>query len=157
MSADGEKWVNIVEPNEISMYNYTVMGLAVTSHMDAGTPCTAEFSNVSLEGVESSLVLSEDVGLQKNEPENVYVRLEDNSEEKATANYEDDPNGNLVTIWNHWKLFSTPLSDFTADNSAIDLTQIKKIVIGVGPNNGQKASEGKLYVDDVRLTLPANQ
>jgi hypothetical protein len=151
MSADGEKWVNIVEPNEISMYNYTVMGLAVTSHMDAGIPCTAEFSNVSLEGVESSLVLSEDVGLPKNEPENVYVRLEDNNSQTATANYEDDPNGTLVTVWNHWKLFSTPLSAFTD----VDLTQIKKIVIGVGPNNGQTASEGKLYVDDVRLAISA--
>jgi hypothetical protein len=152
MSADGEKWVNIVEPNDISMYNYTVMGLAVTSHVDAGTACTAEFVNVSLEQVTSSLDVSVDIGLPKNEPENVYVRLEDNNGMKATANYEDDPNGTLIEEDDEYKLFSAPLSAFTG----IDLTRIKKIVIGVGPNNGQAASEGKLYVDDVRLTLPAN-
>jgi hypothetical protein len=150
MSADGQDWVNIVEPNDISMYNYTVMGLAVSSHVDAGTACTAEFANVSLEGVTDSLDVSVDIGLPKNEPENVYVRLEDNNGASATANYEDDPNGTLIEEYGEYKLFSTPLSAF----AGLDLTQIKKIVIGVGSNNGQAGTTGKLYVDDVRLTLP---
>jgi hypothetical protein len=160
MSADGVKWDPVAEPNYISMINYTVGGLAVTSHEDAGTPCTAVFSNVSLEGTTSSIDTSMDIGLPKNEPENMYVRLEDNNGEKATAHYDDDPNGPIHVLdedgmaWEEWKLFSTPLSDFTDANSVIDLTQIKKIVIGVG-TAGQRASlEGQVWVDDVRLTLP---
>jgi hypothetical protein len=52
-----------------------------------------------------------------------------------------------------WKLFSIPLSEFSS--AGVDLTQIKKMVIGIG--DGQSVGEGKIYVDDVRLTLPANQ
>jgi hypothetical protein len=152
MSADGENWEQIGEPNDISMYNYTVMGLVVTSHRNAGVPCTAVLSDVKLEiagDTNYTLNASDNVGLEKNDPADIYVRLEDSSGQTDTAHYEDDPNGVFVDPYDiQWKLFSIPLSEF----DEVDLTQIEKMVIGIG--NGQAGGAGKIYVDDVRLTLP---
>jgi hypothetical protein len=157
MSADGENWEQIGEPNEVQMYNYTAMGLVVTSHRNAGIPCTAVLSDVKLDiGGDTNYTLnaSDNIGLEKNDPANIYVRLEDSSGITKTVNYEDDPNGVFVDPYDvQWKLFSIPLSEFSS--AGVDLTQIKKMVIGIG--DGQSVGEGKIYVDDVRLTLPANQ
>jgi hypothetical protein len=152
MSADGQNWVNIGEPVNISMINYTVCGLAVTSHENAGIPCTAVFEDVKVEveGEEGFTVdKSVDVGLEKNDPADIYVRLEDTNGASATAYYDDNPNGVFVDPEDiEWKLFSIPLSEF----AGVDLTQISKMVIGIG--DGQSVGQGKIYVDDVRLTLP---
>jgi hypothetical protein len=79
------------------------------------------------------------------------VRLEDTNGASATAYYDDNPNGVFVDPEDdplEWKLCSIPLSEF----AGVDLTQISKMVIGIG--DGQSVGQGKIYVDDVRLTLP---
>jgi hypothetical protein len=127
----------------------------VTSHRNAGVPCTAVLSDVKLDiGGDTSYTLnaSANIGLEKNDPANIYVRLEDNNGASATVNYDDDPNGVFVVdaydaSVDPWRHFSIPLSEF----AGVDLTQISKMVIGIG--DGQSVGQGRLFVDDVRLTL----
>jgi len=150
ISADGQNWelIENEDPIAIPMYTDVYIGLVVTSHVNAGTPCTAVFSNVEVTGTASSeFTESVDVGLPVNDPANLYVRLEDGSGATATVNHPDDPNAVLNS---EYVPFSIPLSEFS--DQGLDLTQVGKMVIGVG--DGEASGFGKLFVDDIRLTLP---
>jgi hypothetical protein len=144
MSADGQKWVDINEPVYISMVDFVYAGLAVSSHVDAGTPCEAVFSDVQIQGTDSTLDVSQDIGLLINDPAALYVTIEDASEQKVKVNHADDPNAVITQAeWVQWLI---PLSEL---ESQVDLTQVKKMIIGIG--DGQTTGEGKLYVDDIYI------
>jgi len=50
--------------------------------------------------------------------------------------------------WEQWQI---PLSQFTS--VGVDLSAVKKVVIGVGDRNTPKTwGVGKLYIDDIRVT-----
>jgi hypothetical protein len=74
----------------------------------------------------------------------VYVTIEDSAGKSATVT---NPDAALVTtgIYSDWKV---PLSDF----AGVDLTQVKKMYIGVGDRKAPAAGgAGKIYVDDIRV------
>ena len=50
--------------------------------------------------------------------------------------------------WEQWQI---PLSQFTS--AGVNLSAVKKVVIGVGDRNSPKTGgAGKLYIDDIRVT-----
>jgi len=149
-SANGNTWEPFGDNStvSISMFDDVYIGLAVTSHVDAGTPNTAVFSNVAVEGTAGNVFTdSVDVGLSVNDPADLYVTIVDGSNVAATYNHPDNPDAVLNY---EWLPFSIPLSAFS--NGGVDLTQVKTMIIGIGDE--QPGGAGKLYVDDIRLSLP---
>ena len=73
----------------------------------------------------------------------VYVTVEDSAGNSATVT---NPDASVMTtgIWVDWMV---PLSDF----AGVDLTQVKKMYLGVGDRAAPAAGgTGKIYVDDIR-------
>ena len=59
----------------------------------------------------------------------------------------DDPEAAMVRSWTQWRI---PLQAFT--DKGINLTNVDKLVIGLGSKGGAAVSgSGVLYVDDIRL------
>ena len=145
-SADRQTWNPVGDDSTLylPMVNAYV-GLAVTSHVDANTPCTAVFLNVEVTGTASeTFTTSADIGLPINDPADLYVAIEDaTGAVQAVYPHENNPNAVLVNDWIEWLIPLTAFSD------QIDLTQVKKMIIGVGDK--QPGGKGKLYIDDIRL------
>ncbi len=147
-SADDQTWDYVGDNSSISipMFGDVYVGLAVTSRVDANTPCTAVFSNVEVTGTAgTTFTVSGDIGLPINDPADLYVAIEDaTGAVKALYPHEDNPHAVLVQDWVEWLI---PLSAFS--DQGIDLTQVRKMIIGVGDK--QPGGKGKLYIDDIRL------
>jgi hypothetical protein len=148
-SPDGQNWTQFALKS--ATMNFPIyVGLAVTSHV-AYTPAKAVFSNVSFPDTAASVTTDawadEDIGIQSNYPEKLYVVLND----KGVA-YTDDPNSTMVTTWTEWRV---PLQQFA--DQGVDLTHVDTITIGVGDKRHDATSPGGpglLYIDDVRLYRP---
>ncbi len=88
-------------------------------------------------------------GITGNEPDQLYLILEDDTGNSATVNH-DDPNSVLNTDWQQWAVDLGIFAD-----AGVDLTAVKKVFIGVGDRNGSAdGGKGFLYVDDIRLYPP---
>jgi hypothetical protein len=141
--SDATAWEMLGTVN-ISMPTNVRIGLAVTSH-DVNAPCTAEFSGVTLTGSFTGAWQAQDVGIG-NAPEPLYVSLWDAANENAVVPH-DDPAATIISTWTRWDI---PLTSFTE----VNLRAIKKLSVGIGDRaNSTHASEGDLYVDDIRLYL----
>ncbi len=120
------------------------VGLCLTSHTINAT-CTAEFSNVANPGTGDWK--SQDIGIESNVPEQLYVLLQDAAGNSAVVKH-PDPASSAIGTWTPWDI---PLTIFTG----INLQTIKKLSIGVGDrDNPQRGGSGVLYIDDIRLYLP---
>jgi hypothetical protein len=149
-SANGVNWVP-VESGDLqdpSTWNVLMnpdvhVGLAVTAHDDQAT-CEATFSNVTV-NPPGLFTQSQDVGIGSNTPAPLYLRLEDDAGTPSTVYHEDGSDAVLNPDWQVWAI---SLEDFQADG--VDVTAVKKIVIGVGDkDNPQPGGPGKLFVDDI--------
>jgi len=151
MSANGQSWESIMSNSLVSlaMFNQVTIGLAVSSHVDAGTGCRALMSNVTVTGAATSTFSTLDIGLPTNGPDDLYVTVQSAGGGTATIPHPDNPEAVLNSDWFQWTI---PLSDLS--NQGVDLTRIQKMIIGVG--NKQPGSFGKLYIDDIRL-YPAEE
>jgi len=79
-----------------------------------------------------------------NDAEPLYIMLEDNTGRSQIEKH-PDPDAVLTVDWLEWLI---PLSAF----DSLDLTNIKKVTIGVGDrDNAQAGGAGKIYLDDIRL------
>jgi hypothetical protein len=77
----------------------------------------------------------------------LYVALEDSGGKTGTVSYGDDT-AVQSEQWLEWKI---PLSRFTGVNAA----KVKKMRIGMGDQaNPQQGGTGRIYVDDIRVTMP---
>lgn len=144
-SADGATWERF-NLTQVSMSTPMYIGLAVTSH-DAALTCEAKFSNVSFPDTNVDMQWTDqDIGMLSNEPEPMYVILDDSAQV-----YHDDPNATLINDWTEWII---PLQEFV--NQGIDLTGVNSIGIGFGDkdNPQQDGGSGTMYFDDIRLYLP---
>ncbi len=146
--ADG----SIAEPDEedwqlIDYANITTgldwyIGLCVSSHTEAAL-CTAEFSDVNMTGTISGDWTSQDIGIQSNEGEPMYVVLQD-SDSNAIV-YHDDSNATQIATWTEWRILLDEFVD-------VNLKDVQKIYIGIGdPCSG---GTGTVYFDDIRLRAP---
>jgi regulation of enolase protein 1 (concanavalin A-like superfamily) len=141
-SSNGNNWQplsSITMPMLTDVY----IGLCLTSH-NATAKGSANFSNVSIDGTVTGDWQSQDIGIESNDAEPVYIVLQDSSGNSATVRH---PNSSATTIsaWTQWNI---PLTDFTGVNAQ----SVKKMVIGVGDRaDTQPGGSGTLYVDDIRL------
>jgi len=82
-----------------------------------------------------------------NDPETLYVALEDSLGQVRVATH-PDPEALQIPTWRQWNI---ALQQF----SGVNLASIKKLYIGVGNrNNPQMGGSGKLYFDDIRIYPP---
>ncbi len=145
-SSDGSTWTEVQDVwlNIPDMTLPVYVGLAVTAH-NASAVVTAEFSNVSISGGTPSAWDNQDVGIYSNIGAlPLYITLEDDSAVSHTITH-TDPNIVLQPSWQAWNI---ALSDFTD----VDLANIKKITLGVGP--ADPCGIGTVYVDDILLYPP---
>jgi hypothetical protein len=147
-SANGTNWVTL-GTIDIAMLSEVYIGLCLTSH-DAATTCTAEFSDVNISGTVAGNWQSQDIGIQSNIGEQLYVALQDSAGNSAVVT-NPDPAATTLSVYTQW---SIPLADFVN----VNLRSIKKMSIGVGNRaNTQPGSAGDLYIDDIGLYLSAGQ
>jgi regulation of enolase protein 1 (concanavalin A-like superfamily) len=155
-SSDGKAWtdVTVTPAVTITMPSSVLIGLAVSSHL-TGSACGASFSNVSTSGNVSGQWQTAEIGvaqLQGNTPETFYVAVQDSSGKTAVVS-NPDPTIIATGTWQQW---SIPLSQLTS--SGVNVSSIKKMMVGVGDRNSPKAGGiGKLYIDDIRLTRVTTQ
>jgi hypothetical protein len=130
----------------ITMTMPIYIGLTVTSH-DVTKVCEARFSNVSFPNnatLTAQAWTDIDIGIISNENEPMYVAV------NGVAIYHENPNAALIDVWTNW---SIPLKKFS--DIGVDLTRVNSFGIGLGNKSNQQAgSQGKIYIDDIRLYVP---
>jgi len=133
----------------VTMLQNVYVGLCLAGG-NADVTCTADFSDVSMTGTVTGPWQSQDIGIESNTPEGLYIGLED-SAANITVIKHTDPAATTTDTWTEW---SIPLADFTGVNPQA----IKKIVIGVGDrDNPQLGGAGDLYIDDVGVSFPSEE
>jgi hypothetical protein len=124
------------------------VGLALTSH-DAALTCEAVFSNVTITGNVGVAWTNQDIGIQSNDPEPMYVAIANSAGAPAVV-YHDDADAAQIGTWTEWNI---DLKEF--QDKGINLTDVNSIAIGFGNrNNPQAGGAGKMYFDDIRLYRP---
>jgi len=151
VSPDGATWEPIIDADgstrEITMIGSVYIGLALTSH-NAGAVTVAEYSGVQTSGGVSGQWQVAEVGVDhpENDVADLYVRLQDTSGRSATVRY---PEGAVVRDWTEWKI---SLADF----AGVNLSAVKKMVLGVGnPNAPAPDGSGVVFYDDITVVKPA--
>jgi len=149
-STNGTTWTSMSwNPQNISMSSNIYIGLALTSH-NAGVTCEAKFSNVTITGTVSQQWTNQDIGIESNAAEPLYVAVSNSAGTPAVVVH-DDPTAATIDTWTEWVI---PLSAF-ADQGII-LTGVDKIAIGLGTRGNMTVpgGSGKMYFDDIRLYQP---
>jgi hypothetical protein len=142
-STDGTHWTPMAwNPQAIVLTGDVLIGLAVTSHV-AGNPAVAEFSDVktssNVTGPWQVAVVG--AGAQPaNSRADLYVVVQDDKNNTATAEY---PDGAVVENFTPWNI---PLASLTG----VDASAITRMTIGVGkPTNSPADGTGLVYIDDI--------
>jgi regulation of enolase protein 1 (concanavalin A-like superfamily) len=145
-SANGTSWTTIGSPLSITILSDVYVGLCLTSY-NASAACTAEFSDLNITGTVAGDWQSQDIGLDNNSPEQLYIALQDNTNNSAVVKH-SDPAATTIDTWTQWTI---SLTSFTG----INLQAIKKLSIGVGDRaNPALGGAGDLYIDDIGLSFP---
>jgi hypothetical protein len=147
-STDGSSWVPVEGSTmeTIAMTATVYVGLALTSH-DAALTCEATFSNVAITGTVAGQWASQDIGIQSNDAEPMYVAIANNTGQPAVV-YHDDQDAAQIDEWTQWNI---DLNDF----AGINLADVNSIAIGFGDRNSpQTGGSGKMYFDDIVLYRP---
>jgi hypothetical protein len=120
--------------------------LALTAH-DAALTCQAVFSNVTTTGNVTGQWAHQDIGINSNDAEPLYVAVSNSAGNPAIV-INDDPAAAQIDAWTEWVI---PLSDFS--DQGINLTNVDKIAIGLGTrgNTTVAGGSGKMFFDDIRL------
>ena len=145
----GVNWMSMAgNPHRIRMQTDCTIGLAVTSH-NPGSAAVAEFSAVSAKGGVSGAWQVETVGVDmpSNDSAPFYVAVEDHAGRSRRVTH-PDPAAVLAMTFQEWQI---PLSEF----SALDLSNIKNLTMGVGDrDNAQADGMGRIYIDNIRVGKP---
>jgi regulation of enolase protein 1 (concanavalin A-like superfamily) len=143
-SDNGTTWTTLGSV-DMPMLLDTYIGLCLTSH-NVDATCTAEFSDVTTDGTGDWK--SQDIGIESNTAEQLYVVLQDSAGNSAVVT-NPDPAATTVSVYTQW---SIPLTDF----ANVNLQAVTKMSIGVGDRaNTQPGSAGDLYIDDIGLSIPS--
>jgi hypothetical protein len=149
-SANGSTWTPMTwNPQNISMSATVYIGLALTSHNNNAI-CEAKFSNVTTTGNVTGQWTNQDVGIESNDAEPLYVAVSNSTGNPAVV-FNDDPVAAQIDTWTEWII---PLSAFA--DQGINLTNVDRIAIGLGTrgNITTPGGKGKMYIDDIRLYQP---
>jgi hypothetical protein len=146
-SANGSTWQQMSwNPLNISMSSNVYVGLALTSH-NTGVTCEATFSNVTITGTVGQQWANQDIGIDSNAAEPLYVAVSNSTGTPAVVVH-DDPAAATIDTWTEWVI---PLSAFA--DQGIVLTNVDRIAIGLGTQGNMTVpgGSGKMYIDDIRL------
>ena len=145
-SSNGYTWQALGASQNIQMNRDVYIGFALTSH-DADLTCRAVFSDVTITGTVGSQWTNQDIGIESNDPEPMYVAISNIDGEPAVV-YNEDPNAATMDSWAEWRI---PLQTFA--DKGIDLTDVDRIAIGFGTkgNTITPGGSGKMFFDDIRL------
>ena len=149
-SSNGSTWQQMSwGAQNISMGSNIYIGLAVTSHNAAAT-CEGKFSNVTITGTAGAQWTSQDIGIESNATEPLYVAVSNSTGTPAVV-VNDDPAAANIDTWTEWVI---PLSAFA--DQGIVLTNVDRIAIGLGTQGNMTipGGSGKMYLDDIRLYQP---
>ncbi|MHC4435960.1 MAG: LamG-like jellyroll fold domain-containing protein [Planctomycetota bacterium] len=149
-SVNGSTWQTMSwNPQFITMSSNVYVGLALTSH-DAAATCEAKFSNVTITGNVSGQWTNQDIGIESNAAEPLYVAVSNSAGTPAVVVH-DDSNAATIDTWTEWVI---PLQDFA--DQGIVLTDVTSIAIGLGTQGNMTVpgGSGKIYIDDIRLYQP---
>ena len=150
-STNGSTWemVENSAPQNILMNSNTYVGLAVTSH-NASLPYEAKFSNVQITGTVGPQWMHQDIGINSNVAEPMYVALSNGTGTPAVV-YHDDSSAATIDIWTEWTIDLQKFAD-----QGLDLTNVDKIALGLGSKGNVPATggTGTIYFDDIRLYRP---
>jgi len=151
-STNGSTWTMQGAPENIQMSSNVYIGLAVTSH-DAAQTCQVVFSNVTTTGTVSPQWVNQDIGIESNAAEPLYVAVSNSAGAPAVVVH-DDPAAANIDTWTEWII---PLSAFA--DQGINLSNVDEIAIGLGTRGNMTvpSGSGKLFIDDIRLTKPASE
>jgi len=146
-SSDGVTWRSMFwNPQNISMNANVYIGLALTSH-DAALTCQAVLSNVTINGSAVTQWANQDIGIESNATEPLYVAVSNSTGAPAVL-YHNDPGAANVETWTEWPI---PLQDLV--DLGLNLADVDRIAIGIGTrgNTTIPGGLGKMYFDDIRL------
>ena len=145
-STNGTTWTMQGLPENIPMGSNVFVGLALTSH-DAALTCEAVFTNVTTTGNVTGQWTNQDIGIESNDAESLYVAVSNSTGNPAIVVH-DDPAAAQVDTWTEWVI---PLSAFA--DQGIDLTNVDRIAIGLGTKGNMTVpgGAGKMFFDDIRL------
>jgi hypothetical protein len=149
-SSNGTTWTSMSwNPQNITMTSNVYMGLAVTSH-NSGATCTARFSNFRTTGTVSGQWAHQDIGIDSNAAEPLYVAVSNSAGNPAIVVL-DDPAAANINTWTEWVI---PLQAFA--DQGINLTDVDRIAVGLGTKGNMTVpgGSGKMYFDDIRLNRP---
>ena len=86
-------------------------------------------------------------GQETNNPNVLYVGIQDAAGKKAVLNHPGGADVVLATSWIEWV---TNLQDAAAQG--VDLARVKTLYLGVGDqNNPTQRGAGLVYIDDIRV------
>jgi len=140
----------------VDMGDAVYTGLCLTSH-NAAQLCKAEFSKIQFTADEpqgswfTGFWDSRDIGIISNDPELMYLALEDTSANVGVVYYDTngtpDPNAVLIETWTPWNI---DLNDPNFD--VVDKSNVNKLYIGFGNRDTPTpGGSGVVYFDDIRL------
>ena len=131
------------------MSSNVYIGLAVTSH-DAALTCQAVFTNVTITGTVGTQWANQDIGIESNAAEPLYVAVSNSAGSPAVVVH-DDPAAAYIVTWTEWVI---PLQAFA--DQGINLTNVDRIAIGLGTQGNMTVpgGSGKMYIDDISLYRP---
>jgi hypothetical protein len=145
-SANGSTWQMLGQPIPFQMASNAFIGLAVTAH-DVTATCEAKSSNVTITGNAGSLWSSQDIGIESNDAEPMYVAVA-NSAGNPVVVVHDNPDAALIDTWTEWVI---PLQTFV--DQGINLIDVDSVAIGVGAkgSTATPGGAGTVFIDDIRL------
>jgi len=85
-------------------------------------------------------------GQQTNNPDMLYVGIQDAAGKKVILNHPDGVDAVLATSWTEWVI---NLRDVAAQG--VNLARVKTLYLGVGDNTNPANAAGLVFIDTVRL------
>jgi len=149
-SIDGIAWEAMGTTDQpVTIDTNAYIGLALTSH-NVAQAGQAVFTNVTTTGNITGQWKNQDIGINSNAAEPLYVALSNSAGIPAVFVHED-PNAAQIDTWTEWVI---PLQAFA--DQGIVLTNVDRIAIGLGTkgNITIPGGSGKMYFDDIRLYRP---
>jgi hypothetical protein len=149
---DGGEWQELARTSGF-FFDPAYIGLAMTSHNSSEVNTTV-FSNVAVDGTPLTLTDADykEIGVPFNTPTPLYIVVKDEAGNQAKVEYvPDDPAVSPTNIpdWTEWLI---PLSELATQNSALDLTKIKHLTLGIGPEaDADPEGAGMMLYDDIRI------
>ncbi|MCP4250296.1 MAG: hypothetical protein GY778_24905, partial [bacterium] len=137
-SANGTTWTPIAGsvPTNIPMASEVYVGLALTSH-NAAEMAEAKLSNVTITGTVGPQWMHQDVGIQSNAAEPLYVAL-CNSTGAPVVLAHGDADASVTDVWTEWTIDLQAFAD-----QGLNVADVDKIAIGLGTQGDPAAAGGR--------------